>query len=82
MRCVENKILYLLSNSTGNILDDAVLIETLANSKVTSQEINRKVAEARETELEIDVTRETELKIDVTRESYRSFATRVTSPAS
>lgn len=31
---IENKILYLLSNSKGNILDDENLIETLAQSKV------------------------------------------------
>ena len=31
---IENKILYLLSHSQGNILDDENLIETLAQSKV------------------------------------------------
>jgi len=63
---IEDKILYMLSNSTGNILDDAELIETLAQSKITSTEINLKVAEARVTEKEIDETREL----------YRSFAFR------
>ena len=33
---IEFEILYLLSNSKGNILDDTVLIETLAQAKVTS----------------------------------------------
>mmetsp|Transcript_24429 Transcript_24429/g.96934 ORF Transcript_24429/g.96934 Transcript_24429/m.96934 type:complete len:2723 (+) Transcript_24429:2309-10477(+) len=55
---LENKILHLLSNSTGNILDDHELIETLASSKVTSEEIGSKVAEAELTEREIDASRE------------------------
>ena len=63
---IEDKILYLLSNSTGNILDDEVLINTLAQSKVTSNEITAKVAEAEKTEKDIDETRE----------KYRPVATR------
>eukprot|EP00953_Heterococcus_sp_UTEX-ZZ885_P035269 18212-Heterococcus_DN1.PRE.6 len=55
---IENRILFLLSNSTGNILDDHELIETLASSKKTSTEIAAKVAEASATEAEIDATRE------------------------
>lgn len=31
---IEDQILYLLKNSKGNILDDEVLIDTLAQSKV------------------------------------------------
>eukprot|EP00002_Diphylleia_rotans_P006932 TRINITY_DN1638_c0_g1_i1.p1 TRINITY_DN1638_c0_g1~~TRINITY_DN1638_c0_g1_i1.p1 ORF type:complete len:4126 (-),score=976.49 TRINITY_DN1638_c0_g1_i1:597-12974(-) len=54
---LEDKILFLLSNSQGYILDDEVLIETLAASKTTSQEINQKVVEAESTEREIDQTR-------------------------
>jgi dynein heavy chain, axonemal len=56
---IESKILKLLSESTGNILDDHVLIETLSASKITSNDINIKVAEAQKTEMEIDTTRET-----------------------
>jgi dynein heavy chain len=63
---IEDKILYLLSNSTGNILDDEVLINTLAQSKITSNEITAKVAEAERTEKDIDATRE----------KYRPVATR------
>merc|ERR1711871_479733 len=63
---IESQILKLLSESTGNILDDHVLIETLATSKTTSNEIYIKVAEAKETEREIDTTRE----------SYRPVAVR------
>merc|ERR1711871_776883 len=55
---IESQILKLLSESTGNILDDHVLIETLATSKTTSNDINVKVKEAEKTEREIDETRE------------------------
>lgn len=55
---IEDTILYMLANSTGNILDDVVLIDTLAQSKVTSSEINAKVAESARVEQEIDVSRE------------------------
>jgi len=54
---IENRILVLLSNSTGDILDDHELIETLASSKKTSEEITAKVAEAEVTEKEIDLNR-------------------------
>eukprot|EP01033_Poteriospumella_lacustris_P000280 gene286-182_t len=54
---LEDLILYMLSNSTGNILDDHKLIETLANSKVKSQEITAKVQEAEITEKQIDESR-------------------------
>lgn len=40
---IENRILFLLSNSKGNILDDHELIEILASSKKTSTEITLKV---------------------------------------
>ncbi|KAG8459526.1 hypothetical protein KFE25_012861 [Diacronema lutheri] len=55
---IEDQILRLLSEASGNILDDEQLINTLAQSKVTSDEINAKVAEARTTEKLIDATRE------------------------
>ena len=55
---IEDTILFKLSNSTGNILDDHELIETLASSKKTSTEITAKVAEAEITEKEIDESRE------------------------
>ena len=42
----------MLSHSTGNILDDTVLIETLAKSKVTSGEIKIKLEEASSIEKE------------------------------
>lgn len=55
---IENKILYMLANSKGNILDDLELIETLGQAKVTSEDINEKMEEAEITEKEIDSTRE------------------------
>ena len=55
---IESEILFLLSNSKGNILDDTVLIETLAQSKVTSEEIKEKMAAAQEIEKEIVVQSE------------------------
>jgi dynein heavy chain len=63
---IEDLILFKLSNATGNILDDHELIDTLANSKKTAQEITTKVAEAETTEKEIDRSRE----------GYRSVAYR------
>uniref|UniRef100_A0A7S0KGM2 Dynein heavy chain n=1 Tax=Micromonas pusilla TaxID=38833 RepID=A0A7S0KGM2_MICPS len=66
LKDLEDKILYMLSNSTGNILDDEELINTLAQSKVTSDDITEKVAEAEVTERDIDQTRE----------KYRPVATR------
>ena len=58
LKDIEDKILYMLSNSQGNILDDESLIDTLAKSKVTSDQISKKVAEAEITERSIDATRE------------------------
>merc|ERR1719265_139663 len=42
---IEDRILELLSNAKGNILDDEELIDTLSNSKVASQRIEERVAE-------------------------------------
>ena len=50
---IETDILYLLSNATGNILDDTILIETLASSKLTSENIKIKMKESLIIELEI-----------------------------
>jgi len=57
LKDIESRILKLLSESTGNILDDEHLINTLAQSKVTSDEISVKAEQARVTEIEIDTTR-------------------------
>jgi dynein heavy chain len=63
---IESEILYLLANSTGDILDDTVLIETLAQSKVTSTEIKEAMQAAEAIEKEIAETSE----------SYRPVAKR------
>ena len=55
---IEDMILKLLEESKGNVLDDVVLIETLAKAKQTSAEIKTKVAESEMTEKQIDETRE------------------------
>eukprot|EP00741_Cyanophora_paradoxa_P007767 tig00001206_g7515.t1 len=54
---IEDRILELLSSAQGNILDDETLINTLAQSKVTSEEIAKKVREAEVTERKIDEAR-------------------------
>ena len=46
LKKIEDQILKLLAESQGNILDDTKLIETLAVSKATSEEILKAVAEA------------------------------------
>eukprot|EP00947_MAST-08B_sp_MAST-8B-sp1_P005754 g5754.t1 len=63
---IEDKILHMLANSAGNILDDEELIDTLSASKVTSEAINKRVAEAERTQEQIATARE----------GYRSVATR------
>ena len=52
------QVLRLLRDSTGNILDDEVLINTLNNAKSTSSAINARVREAEDTEKEINAARE------------------------
>lgn len=64
---IESEILYLLSNSTGNILDDTVLIETLAQSKATSEEIKTKMKEA--AVIEEEITKQSELYRPVAKRS-------------
>lgn len=66
LKSIEDKILYLLYHSEGNILDDEELIETLNESKETSAIIEARLAEAEATEE----------KITIAREKYRCVATR------
>eukprot|EP00434_Breviolum_minutum_P012043 symbB.v1.2.010619.t1/scaffold696.1/size260109/12 len=62
---IEDKILELLSNSKGNILDDEELITTLANSKVTSTRIEERVKEQEKTQALVQETRETYVPVSV-----------------
>jgi dynein heavy chain len=57
LKDIEDKILYLLSSVQGSPVDDERLIETLGASKETSEEIQKKVAIAEQTEIDIDITR-------------------------
>jgi len=63
---LESKILRLLYQSEGNILDDEELIQALNDSKTTSAIITKRLAE----------TEVTEKKISKSRESYRPAASR------
>ena len=55
---IEDKILFLLKNAEGNILDDEVLIDTLADSKKTSNIIQEKVKVAELTQTRIAKVRQ------------------------
>ncbi|KAJ8965675.1 hypothetical protein NQ314_003957 [Rhamnusium bicolor] len=66
LKGIEDKILRLLYQSEGNILDDEELIETLNESKETSAIIEARLIE----------TEATEKKISIAREKYRTVATR------
>lgn len=66
LKSIEDKILKLLFTSTGNILDDEELIDTLNESKETTEVIATRLQE----------TEATEEKISVARNKYRIVATR------
>ncbi|XP_053335345.1 dynein axonemal heavy chain 6-like [Clarias gariepinus] len=66
LKDIEERILRLLFTSQGNILDNEELINTLQESKVTSEAIKSRLEEAEATEL----------MINAAREKYRSVATR------
>ncbi|OAJ44270.1 hypothetical protein BDEG_27524 [Batrachochytrium dendrobatidis JEL423] len=58
LKDIEEKILKMLFNSQGNILDDEDLISTLNQSKMTSAAINERVLQAEQTEQDINLARE------------------------
>merc|ERR1719174_983749 len=62
---IEDRILEMLSNSKGNILDDEELINTLPTSKVASQRIEERVAEQEKTQASVQETRETYVPVAV-----------------
>jgi len=66
LNALEDKILSLLASSGDDILDDEELINTLAQSKKTSEEINK----------DLEVAENTSKEIDDAREGYRVVATR------
>ena len=55
---IEDKILQMLADSKGDILDDEDLISSLGQSKVTSTQIGERMREAEATGLEISTARE------------------------
>jgi dynein heavy chain, axonemal len=55
---LEDRILHLISSTKGSLLDDANLVDTLQESKVTSTSVQEKMASAAATEKIIDATRE------------------------
>merc|ERR1719310_1899856 len=57
LKAIEDKILALLSGSTGNILDDEELVETLSSSKVTGVKIEEQVKQQEVTAQQIADTR-------------------------
>ena len=61
---IEDKILYTLSSSEGNILEDESAIQVLDSSKVLSNEIEKKQK----------IAEKTEIKIKESREGYRPIA--------
>ncbi|XP_066516038.1 dynein axonemal heavy chain 6 isoform X2 [Hoplias malabaricus] len=66
LKAIEDRILKLLFTSEGNILDNQELVQTLQESKVTSEAIKSRLEEAEATEL----------MINTAREKYRPVATR------
>ena len=54
---LEDRVLRLLSESQGNILDDEVLVHTLSESKLTARSIEERVALAEETQRQISAVR-------------------------
>ena len=66
LKAIEDKILKMLFESEGNILDNEELVNSLNDSKVTSTAIKRRLEE----------TIKTEANISAAREKYRSAATR------
>jgi dynein heavy chain, axonemal len=62
---IEDRILELLSNAKGNILDDEELINVLSNSKAASQRIEERVAEQEKTQAQVQETRQTYVPVAI-----------------
>ncbi|XP_063612420.1 dynein beta chain, ciliary-like, partial [Penaeus indicus] len=58
LKHLEDDLLSRLSSAGGNFLGDTALVENLEHTKATAQEIQEKVAEARNTSAQIDEARE------------------------
>eukprot|EP00966_Prymnesium_polylepis_P049889 1154674-Prymnesium_polylepis.1 len=66
LKGLEDDLLYRLANSTGNLLDDAELIDVLQQTKETGMEVQEKLLNAEDTDK----------RINTAREEYRPVATR------
>uniref|UniRef100_A0A7S4MJ94 Dynein heavy chain n=2 Tax=Prymnesium polylepis TaxID=72548 RepID=A0A7S4MJ94_9EUKA len=66
LKGLEDDLLYRLANSTGNLLDDAELIDVLQQTKETGLEVQEKLLNAEDTDK----------RINTAREEYRPVATR------
>jgi dynein heavy chain len=66
LREIEDNILALLSESSGNFIDDELLLNALQRSKQTARDIEKQVV----------ADKKTEERIDIARESYRLAARR------
>lgn len=64
LKKIQDKILHIMSTSSGNILDDDDAINTLSQSKTLSDQI----------EIEQEKAKITELKIEETRTQYKDFS--------
>merc|ERR1719223_742776 len=58
LKLLDDQLLFRLSNSTGNLLDDVELIDVLANTKAKAKEVEQKLADSAEKEIEINEKRE------------------------
>ncbi len=63
---LEDTILELLSNSSGSLLDDEELVNTLNSSKVTFEEVQES----------LNIAEATKQKIDIARQGYRGVSVR------
>eukprot|EP00929_Paragymnodinium_shiwhaense_P087549 TRINITY_DN476_c0_g6_i1.p1 TRINITY_DN476_c0_g6~~TRINITY_DN476_c0_g6_i1.p1 ORF type:complete len:3651 (-),score=1240.57 TRINITY_DN476_c0_g6_i1:538-10725(-) len=58
LKLLDDQLLFRLANSTGNLLDDVELVDVLANTKAKAKEVEQKLADAAEKEIEINEKRE------------------------
>ena len=72
LKDIEDKILKVLSDSQGNILEDETAIQILSSSKVLSEEIAEKQRISGETEAEIDRTRFVSFSLYASRSSLKA----------